>query len=378
MAAVIAGITTISLRAQDVHPAEAPVPRQRAVTLLVLQSGHVIEGRVSQSAGGYVVEKPNGRMLVPFRLVRFESANLAEAHKQMRKLYPDQNAQTKMSLAEWCLSQKMYAEAAGELRQALDLDMSNADARQMLDRVEALMSHREANVVNAPPKIERTADGFRTQSSESLAGLSPDAIREFTSRIQPTLLNKCGNAMCHGRAGATVEAADGNGFTLMHVRGGNGSRRTAMDKNLAQTLKYVNTANPKKSPLLTVPQGNHGMRGRNIFGGVNDDELLQTIQKWIERVAVDTGVKQPAKAGRHQTFAKSTDGKEEAGTLFVADKPGQTPLIHDSEVVPVAGEQTSDAGVSATSAEKLATPAHDAFDPAAFNRTAFGGSRPSH
>ncbi|MEX2287517.1 MAG: hypothetical protein WD648_10545 [Planctomycetaceae bacterium] len=355
--------------AQDAAPAEQPAPRQNAVTLLILQSGHVIEGRVSESPGGYVVDKPNGRMMIPFRLVRFQAANNAEAHAKMRQLYPEQNTQSRMSVAEWCLAQHMYQEAIGELKDALERDPNNADARMMLDRVETLASRLEPDVANAPAKPERTPDGFRFAQPESATGLSPEAVREFTSRIQPILLNKCGNAMCHGRPGE-------QGFALTHVRGGQGGRRAAMEKNLAQTMKYINTANPRSSALLKVPQGDHGLRGRPVFGGVHDDELLKTIETWIKRVGDETGDDKPMQAVQ-RPFPTRAQSKKESGELFAGHKDEQpiAPEAQNHSTVQAAHHELKQA--ESPTATPPQTP-RDRFDPDAFNRAVLGGSRPTH
>jgi hypothetical protein len=66
------------------------------------------------------------------------------------------------------------------------------------------------------------------------------------------------------------------------------------ERNLAVTLRFIDPRSPERSPLLTVPQGNHGRAGRTIFSGPSGDEQLETLRTWVRQVARDQAVAKAA------------------------------------------------------------------------------------
>ena len=165
----------------------AAAEESRPHRLLVLNSGRVVEGRISQSAGGYVVEKPNGSMVVPFDQVAFPAHDLRDACARMRERQSrGATAQTHLETARWCVTHQLYDEAREELRSALTLDEQNREARSMLTRLDEVLRPPGAA---RPAEPVRTLDGFAPPEARSLAGLSSETARIFVNRIQPMLLN---------------------------------------------------------------------------------------------------------------------------------------------------------------------------------------------
>ena len=246
----------------------------RPPQILVLNNGRVVEGRISQSAAGYVVEKATGSMVVPFDQASFAAHNLRDAYTRMHeRLRYGATAETHLQTARWCVTHQLYDEARAELRSALVLDEHNREARTMLVRLDEVL--RPSSTANAAEPA-RTPDGFVEPEARSLAGLSSETARIFVNRIQPMLLNKCGNAACHG------SAAD-NGFRLTHTR----THRVFAERNLAMVLQFVNSDKPSESPLLVRPQGNHGVAGETIFNGPLGAEQLKALQEWVAAAVMD-------------------------------------------------------------------------------------------
>jgi hypothetical protein len=352
-----------------------------APSLLVLQNGRVVDGRISQCSAGYMVELQNGNMVVPKDLVQFEAADLSEAHAKLKQRVFEKTPETQLNLARWCLANHMLGEAKDEVRAAIELQPDNNEAITMLERIEVLQRQNALPTGEVQSKPEQTPDGFKPSGPVSLAGLTPETVREFSSRIQPILLNKCGNASCHG-------SVSSNKFPLAHPRGGNGNRRRVIEDNFASVLGQIDIDKPKESPLLVVPEGRHGRNGRVIFAGAHDEALHETLKAWVTQVVAEkTGKSDPSMTEHSRRGSKNLQSKSNGAnvkrTVFV-DVP-QKPFSnappksiaaalapHQPKQVPAQNESRSRDGNSKKAKEAVVS--HDPFDPAAFNRAKFGSA----
>jgi hypothetical protein len=162
--------------------------------VLVLKTGQLVEGRISASAGGYLVELAKGNYLVPFERVQVVAETPHGAYEKLKAVEPNPTPAFQVALARWCIAWKLHQEARLELRDALIADPDHQEARQMYARLHQLMQPEQQPPAKPEPK---TKAGFQAADPESLAGLSPEAAREYVVRVQPVLLNRCGNAGCH-------------------------------------------------------------------------------------------------------------------------------------------------------------------------------------
>lgn len=354
--------------------------------VLVMKNGRVVDGRISENPAGYMVEKENGNMIIPSDMVEFEAADLAEAHLKLQKRVPEQTPETRLNLARWCLANQLQRQAVEEVRAALDLDPEHEEAKTMLKRIEVQQFRENDDRPDENPKPVHTPDGFRPRAPESLSGLTTPTVREFSSRIQPILLNKCGNANCHG-------SSRGGDFQLTHPRGGFATKRRAIEDNLTAALRYVDSENPRQSPLLVTPQEGHGRNRRAVFLGERDEALLASLEQWVKLVVKERGGNEERSekiAGRGSSYSTNKrkfdsdviGASYETAPVFV-DVP-QTAFPRRNTGKPPA--QSLQPGVKAQTAAKEkharfeSEPAevaaeskpHDAFDPGAFNRERFG------
>ena len=330
-----------------------PPPLVNEPGVLVLKSGRAISGRISQNAGGFVVEQPHGSIVVPFEFTDFPASDLQDAIRKYHERTPNPTAGFHVNLAQWCLQHQLLDEARTELHAALVLEPHRQDARHMLRRLDALLDPPEAPA--AEPAPIRQVAGFDVPEVTSLAGLDPEHARVFTERVQPILMNKCGNASCHGPAAE-------NEFRLTRVRLTGGAHRVHSERNLAVTLRYVDQQSPDRSPLLVVPQGNHGRAGRTIFNGPFAHDQLQTLREWVRGVVAAQAASAPP--SRHPTTAGGNG-------LSIVPQPGNT----DPYAIP-AGVPSESRTSPPASAPAPVEPA-DAFDPEAFNRAAANSEPPA-
>ena len=364
------GLATMAVRGEQGDGHDPEDTRDR---LVMLTSGRILSGQVSRNAGGYLVEQANGRVQISTEEVRFVVNDLKEAYRQQRDSVVHPTPSTHVALANWCISHRLNDEARDELKKCLKADPEHEEARRLLQRLTDTMRVGLPPVVT-PPAPLKTSDGFLQPNVESLGVLSRDTATLFTSRIQPILLNKCGNASCHGPTAT-------NGFRLSNARsGGNGSRQNS-ERNLAEALRYIDIDDVSQSQLLSLSSGGHGGRG-SIFTGPAASDQFKLLRSWALTVARE----KQAEASELEQMPKIT-GKKNGKTT----KPRVTQAAHKSdelessvtqeetsEVIPASGFLTAKPGklskpreIAPNSNDDEATPAlqpFDPFDPEIFNR----------
>jgi hypothetical protein len=324
--------------------------------LLVLKNGRIVDGKISRSSSGFVVDKPKGSLLVPYEQVQFAASSRQNAYQKLKAAFPGRTTSNHIKLAQWCLTYQLHDEARSELREALEIDPDHDVSRRMLRRLEEVMNPYKPIHRDLPKPAPRTADGFQSPKVESLAGLSRKAARQFVGKVQPILMNKCGNARCHGRKSQ-------NNFQLTRVRIGRSSSRIFSEKNLAAVLQYVDVDNPARSPLLVVPKGNHGRGGRTIFYGHRGSKQSNLLRKWVHLVAEERS-KGRQRNRLNPQFAQAGVSDPKSKTLIFGRKRSNPAEIGQGRN---ARKPKNDLLESILRDERK-----DAFDPEDFNRAVHG------
>lgn len=378
--------------------------------VLVLRTGRVMKGRIKTISTGWLVSTDRGNAVIPFEQVHFDADDLNSAYLRLRIQNGRPTVATHLRLAEWCLSQDILAEAARELRDALEKDPANETARLMLNRVDNEIHRRTPQ----PEPSEEPTDVVilrepetKTPDNEvrSLAGLSPDTAREFVASIQPLLLNKCGNARCHGSAAK-------NEFKLTKLRSGSGNSRVVSERNLAAVLNDLQPGPNNRTRLTEIVRGTHV--GKTIFNGRYGAVQMATLQSWMKTAAKELSFelqspkatafssKSPGSAsttdvghnplrqsptetkpsetyGSGQATPQRQSGNDTVGALPVSSEPiriNNPPTVGRVEQKP----DSVDHPTPLSNVQRLLQEARqnvrqkDAFDPGEFNRR-FAGSR---
>jgi hypothetical protein len=304
-----------------------------------MQSGRLLKGSVTRSPNGYVVEHSAGRLVIPYEEVRVIGDSLADAYRRLRESFQEPTAATHYDLARWCWTHHLPDEARSELVMALDRDPDHEAARDLLERID---EHLAAARKKALPKASETriVGGVEPLEVESLAGLSRETAARYTSRVQPLLINKCGNASCHGPKSS-------RDFRLESPRGSGPGHRMYSERNLAAVMEQIDLQRPDRSRLLKVLDENHGGMNRALFYGPAGDRQVQLLRDWVHAVAKEKGGPRP---------------------LDVAQGPAAGPEPAESRLQSVPPRQET-AEPSPDDAE-LRT---DLFDPEAFNRRHHSG-----
>ncbi|WP_166820254.1 hypothetical protein [Thalassoroseus pseudoceratinae] len=346
---------TLGLAGAEENTSEGDQPPVAAKSgVLVMKDGSLADGQITQEARGYIVHKSGGRFLVPFHLVNFRANDRLDAYQKLKDSIQKPSADTSVRLAKWCLTWQLHEQAELELRQALEMDSGHAVARRMLIRLASVL-----DPTGKPPTLpeppEKTDDGFQKRPVQSLAGLSRETALRFTTRIQPMLMNRCGNASCHG------SAAGQNNFQLVRVRIGTSSHRLRAERNLAMMMEYIDMEDPDSSPVLKLPTGLHGPKKRSAFGGPYGDANFQDFQNWVRAVAADLRTEQPKKTVSPAVLAHDSEIKEREPPRLTLIRG--TPELESIDPEEMARSEKDEILEAALRDEKP-----DLFDPEEFNR----------
>src|SRR5690606_2765809 len=101
------------------------------------------------------------------------------------------------------------------------------------------------------------------------------------------------------------------------------ANRGAAERNLAMVLKYVDREQPQLSPLLTTPKGNHGGRGRTLWGGGRGAEQAETLRQWVLTLAKEEAAKQARQTGRGRPSRRTPDAASPFAQRDDSSKPGE-------------------------------------------------------
>ncbi|MCH9726991.1 MAG: hypothetical protein K0U86_18970 [Planctomycetes bacterium] len=255
-------------------------PESKKNTLLMMKSGRIISGQIGEGAGGYLVKNPAGSMLVPFGDVVFEGQDMHEIYLKQRNAMKFPTANAHLDLARWCITNQLIDEAKSELKDAIRLEPKRSEPQLMLQR---LMGKSAENRPTLNEKIKEAVlskQMSRSEEATSLTGISREQSAIFVRKIQPVLLNKCGNASCHGKAAKSE-------FRLIQVHRRYGNQRNSVEKNLAEVLRWIDLDDPARSQLLVKPEKEHPQRGMIVFTGYAAQKQQQLIQKWVSAVVSD-------------------------------------------------------------------------------------------
>lgn len=342
-------------------------------SLLMMKSGRIVSGQISEGAGGYLVTNPAGSMLVPFGDVVFEAKDMQEIYKKQRNAMKYPTANTHLDLARWCITNQLIEEAKIELKDAIRLEPKRSEPQLMLQR---LMGRSIKNRPTVNEKIKEAVlskQMSRSEEATSLTGISREQSAIFVRKIQPVLLNKCGNASCHGSAAKSE-------FRLTQVRRRYGNQRVSVEKNLAEVLRWIDLDDPALSKLLVKPEKEHPRQGIVVFSGYAAPKQQKLIQKWVADVVADRIEQDQLRSERLARRAMRRHGQARKNLLDPNwGKESVVQAKQEVEPVPLKGEISLTNGVkppklSDDEIEELVQPkAQDPFDPALFNNP---GSQP--
>lgn len=309
--------------------------------LLLLNNGEVLAGDITRSGDYYLVVAPDSELQIRLHDVEAVCRDLDDAYRRKAAKINPLSAEDRTLLAQWCIDRRLFGHAARELTAAYRLDDTHPRIVLLERRLKAEMAEPKAgSAPAAPPTPSGPTDEQLEQTARSI---SPEALQEFTVRVQPLLVNYCATAGCHGPKPASK-------FQLHRVYLNERNDPRLVRMNLHAVMSQLNKQRVADSPLLTVPLGTHGGGKKPIFTAYNTDHY-RIFAAWATRVTASTA------AARTTAAAPPT----------VPSPTGA--LLQRLPIVPPSGETPAQSSVSpAPAASPPAAVPVDPFDPAAFNR----------
>ena len=253
---------------QVVWPETAP-----ADNVLVMRSGEVFQGRITENGDRYVVHVPVGEVSLRASNVDFTSATLFEAYARKRERIQPDSAQDHAELAQWCQRQGMLDAAWREIGDAKALDASLPMIALIQRRLEiAIQQSQSARLPGRTGDAPATAEDL----DRLVRGMPPGTVEQFTQTIQPLLMNHCAASGCHSSFGSGK-------FSLLKIPAGRPPSRHLTQRNLIAVMQLVDGNQPAASPILTVPIHPHGGSKAAVF---TDQQVAQyrEMVNWVYRV----------------------------------------------------------------------------------------------
>ena len=328
-------------------------------SILVLLTGEVIQGSVSEVDDKYLVALPTGRVFVPMNTVEVVCRSLSEAYEFRRSRIGRGQAQEHAELAQWCERHGLDHAAREQLEIARQLDPDHPIVGLVERRLTAARS--ASKDAGGSTSESAAAEPTPQQLADFAAGLPHGTVEAFTRVVQPLLINRCATAGCHS------DRSD-NEFRLERSRPGTPLGQTSTHRNLLATLKLIDSTMPDECELLRPKRCPHRLTtAANL--SLSKTSQYRFLVAWVRLLAQHSpGTSKDAEIsqGRPATIRSGPPAKSimPVGTASPADyvshqlRPTERKEVEDT-VLPMKHEQSS----------------ADPFDPDIFNHR-YGTSPP--
>lgn len=333
----LVALAFLPLQARAADPA---LPSRESV--LVLRNDFVLRGRVTPLGDHYLVTQANSdQVRMPAFRVEMVCASLEEAYLRKRDRVVSGDVRSHLDLSDWCLRHGLQSRAADQLLAAIALDPGHPRIPSLQQRL-LLKSQppEESKTAEAPTLPQADAsDRIEPVGDTRPTELSVEAIQQFTTEVQPLLMNSCASGACHG-------PNSNSDLVLLRPPVGQLINSRLTQKNLHAVLRLIDRQNPLASPLLSVPQQPHGGLGRSMFAGSGLPQY-ETLRNWLRRLKT---------SGRTRPVFHR--GVDPAALLDRVRADG----------MPAAATAAPTAEAASPPSESTALPtSEDPFDPARFN-----------
>jgi hypothetical protein len=362
-------------------------PRQGIV---LLTNGQLLEGTITASGDYYDMQVGTGQIRLRRSQVAHVAQSVRECYEYKRGEIRIERAQDHLDLADWCMQQRLFDEAAEEIAAARRSDPAHPKIPLLQTRLRLAQQAATAPKVAAETSTAAPPSGAKVNE---IAGrdLSPSSMADFTQHIQPLLLNNCTGSGCHSAQSSTamrLERLPINRFT----------GRKSTQRNLQSVLLQIDRSNPLASRLLTAPLEPHGGAKQPIFSDRQQVQYAQLV-RWAYRVsgstppAVEPTLEERtaplAEHGPQAAPALSAVGRPVEGQPVGAEQPSVVNVApgNDPAMVRAQAAALADNGLAgAKSSATVGAPAgrtsgslpaseympKDPFDPEIFNRLYHG------
>ncbi len=333
--------------------------------VVVLRNGRVLTGSVISDGDQLVIKLAEKSIVrIPTSSVEYYGRDLRDAYHFKQQSIQRGNSSQVLDLAEWCLSQKLINEARHELGSALVIDPDNPRIPVIARRIQSIERNKTTSPrPSKPSTFNPTIDAKELDAL--VKELPPAVIEQFTSKIQPLLLNRCATSGCHGLRTASS-------FRLYRPVSGHLITRRFTQRNMFRALQRIETSDPARSPLLKVPKGPHGSAEHAIFKK-DDQKQYAELAAWVELSARSIAGDRSRHASRNAPLTIPTFNRPERPVSYQHELRGSakpSPQQQTQKHQPLPGSSNSYNTVPEQQ-EPRQVSKEDPFDPEVFNRRFF-------
>lgn len=269
-----------TLAAPMVGPAVAPSAGAALAAqsgVLILRNGQTIEGRVCRVGDFYYVGMEDGEVRLRVAEVELICHDLVDGYQRKRDQLPPENATEHLRLAQWCQKVGLLEQAEFELAAARRIDARHPMLELLEQRQRLLREPLPSPPQQAPVGDYEVGPEELDRMTQQLA---PGVAEFFTQTIQPILVNNCMTSGCHARP-------ERSEYYLLRPPHDQRPGRRLTQRNLYETLKWIDTKQPDQSPLMRAAANPHG--GQKVAPlGPGRTQQWQMLQFFVEAAARGT------------------------------------------------------------------------------------------
>lgn len=342
---------------------------------VLLRNGNVLRGDAKQDGAFVSVEEANvAAVRLPQADVLCWAPRLEDLYAYRLQHRKPHSLTARFEDLRWCIKQGLLEIADSELSQLQKLAPSDRRVVSMAALLRSAQRRQEVDAELAhepdsgPPPAGSEPDALSdsdipageprrpdllgslqadplggrpvvVQDTEAeVAALPRELVVTYTKRIQPLLINRCGQAGCHGGASMAV-------WQLEHFGSSNRLPASFTRQNLGGLLQWIHHEQADASPLMVRATEPHGGRETAPLSP-REEDLQQSLRGWI------TAMVQRHTAARGGAFASTPAGDP----MFAAT------ASHEDSLAP------NRPGTGPASKPTRLPLVEDPFDPADFNR----------
>ncbi len=328
--------------------------------ILALHNGQVITGKILRDGDRYVVTLGESATIrIPVTAVEFHGNNLRHIYRLKEAAVLSNDISGQLRLAQWCIRQGLLAEA----ERLLERTTPQRNFTQWSDLQRRLTLAQRPTVATSATQAIAAVGKPPPQLEQLLENISTSNLQQFTSFVQPLLLNRCSTATCHG-------AQSKSSFKLIKPSRGRAIPTRYTQRNLYNTWQTLDPQKPDQSPLINITTAPHG--GAIALFTQREWDQYQRLVTWVRRVTqksspqIPPGIEQPATVlaqpgpASRGTSADSDKGSEDVNLLQAASVEAvlKAPLLPEGQKKPLLSRE----------APKRLPATSDPFDPERFNR----------
>jgi hypothetical protein len=229
------------------------------------------------------------------------------------------------------LRQELLGDAAREITAAMEIDPKNRRVTLLDDRLRRALLPEP---IKTPGN--ETASAARPVSTEGLErlvrSLPTSTVETFTATIQPMLLNYCATAGCHGPSSQSS-------FTLSRAPLEKVAARRLTERNLYNTLQWIDHDNPIDSKLLSAAREPHGPNQASGATGVGTAKY-QELASWVLQASPNIAINPSNVTGRGASSAAVATLPVGAAPVLASPSPASL-LVPTSPQTPASKGTTS-------------------------------------